>query len=79
MSVRNALMKRQIFPPVHFLLRCRPRGTRAYPEKSAGNDGGAEKSRAQSRFERFPVNFFFSGAQVGYEKVHGRQGGKSRA
>lgn len=33
MSVRNALMKRQIFPPVHFLLRCRPRGTRAYPEK----------------------------------------------
>lgn len=40
-------------------------------EKSAGNNGGAEKSRAQSRVERFPVNFFFSGAQVGYEKVRG--------
>lgn len=42
-------------------------------------NGGGEKFRAQSRFERFRVNFFVSGAQVGYEKVRGRHGGKSRA
>lgn len=30
-------------------------------EKSAGNNGGAEKSRAQSRVERFPVNFSLVG------------------